>query len=82
LGLSAPSEAELEQILRLALAAPDHRALHPWRIIICAPQSRQRLADLFVQAKRAINPSATELELDREREKALRPTGDGSPPGI
>lgn len=73
LGPPAPSEAELEQILRSALAAPDHAALRPWRIIICAPQARQSLAGLFVQAKLSINPSATELELDREREKALRP---------
>jgi nitroreductase len=73
LGPPAPSEAELEQMLRSALAAPDHGALRPWRIIVCAPQSRQRLAELFVQAKLAINSSATELELDREREKALRP---------
>lgn len=73
LGPPAPSEAELEQILRSALAAPDHGALRPWRFVICAPQSRERLADLFVAAKVAINPSATGLELSREREKALRP---------
>lgn len=73
LGPPGPSEAELEQILRSALAAPDHGALRPWRIVICAPQSRERLADLFVAAKVAINPSATDLELSREREKALRP---------
>jgi nitroreductase len=73
LGPPAPTVTELEQILRSALAAPDHGALRPWRIIICAPQSRERLADLFVAAKLAINPSATELELSREREKAQRP---------
>ena len=48
LGPPAPSDAELEQILRSALAAPDHGALRPWRIVICAPQSRERLAELFV----------------------------------
>jgi nitroreductase len=73
LGPPAPSEGELEQILRSALAAADHGALRPWRIVICTPQSRERLADLFVAAKVAINPSATDLELSREREKALRP---------
>ena len=55
LGPPAPSEGELEQILRSALAAPDHGALRPWRFVICTPQSRERLADLFVAAKVAIN---------------------------
>jgi nitroreductase len=73
LGPPAPSERELEQILRSALAAPDHGALRPWRIVVCTPQSRERLADLFVAAKVAINPSVADLELSREREKAARP---------
>lgn len=73
LGAPAPSDTDLKEMLRSALAAPDHGALRPWRIVICAPQSREHLADLFVAAKLAINPTATDLELSREREKALRP---------
>jgi nitroreductase len=73
LGPPAPSERELRQILEAALAAPDHGALRPWRIVLCSPESRDRLAELFVEAKLVLNPSATELELTREREKALRP---------
>jgi len=73
LGPPAPSNDEMQQILRAALAAPDHGALRPWRIIVCTPDSRERLASLFVVARLAINPSATDLELSREREKAVRP---------
>jgi nitroreductase len=73
LGPPGPSEEELRQILSAALAAPDHGALRPWRLVLCTPESRERLADLFVEAKRRLNPQATELELTREREKALRP---------
>jgi nitroreductase len=73
LGLPAPSEDELRQILTAALAAPDHGALRPWRLILCTAESRERLAQLFVAAKLSLNPAATELELTREREKALRP---------
>lgn len=73
LGPPGPSEDELHQILSAALAAPDHGALRPWRLVLCIRESRERLAELFVEAKRRLNPQATELELTREREKALRP---------
>ena len=73
LGLPAPSEDDLRQILSAALAAPDHGALRPWRLVVCTQESRARLAELFVAAKLKLNPAATELELVREREKALRP---------
>jgi len=73
LGPPAPSEVELRQILSAALTAPDHGALRPWRVVLCTPESRDRLAELFVAAKLSLDPAATELELAREREKALRP---------
>jgi nitroreductase len=73
LGPPSPSDDELRLILSAALAAPDHGALRPWRIVVCTPESRERLAELFVEAKRSLSPQATDLELTREREKALRP---------
>jgi nitroreductase len=73
LGMPAPTDEELQQILSAALSAPDHGALRPWRLILCASQSRERLAELFVAAKLARHPDSTGLELEREREKALRP---------
>lgn len=73
LGLPAPGHDELRQILSAALSAPDHGALRPWRLVLCAPGSRERLAELFVAAKLARHPDSTALELEREREKALRP---------
>jgi nitroreductase len=73
LGPPSPSDDELRLILSAALAAPDHGALRPWRIVVCTPESRERLAELFVEAKRSFSPQATDLELTREREKALRP---------
>jgi nitroreductase len=73
LGPPAPTDEELHQILSAALSAPDHGALRPWRLVLCAPQSRERLAELFVAAKLASHPDSTGLEREREREKALRP---------
>jgi nitroreductase len=73
LGPPAPTADELRAILGAALAAPDHGALRPWRLVLCAPGSRERLAELFVAAKRARHPDSTAIELEREREKARRP---------
>jgi nitroreductase len=73
LGEPAPKPAELDLILRAALAAPDHGALRPWRIIRCSPASRTRLADLFATGKRHRHPDSTEIQIEREREKATRP---------
>lgn len=73
LGPPGPSAEEQQAILSAALSAPDHNALRPWRLVLCAPESRARLADLFVAAKLALNPAASALELEREREKAERP---------
>jgi nitroreductase len=73
LGPPAPTDEELHEILSAALSAPDHGALRPWRLVLCAPRSRDRLAELFVAAKLARHPDSTGLELEREREKALRP---------
>lgn len=73
LGSPGPSAEEQQAILSAALSAPDHNALRPWRLVLCQPESRPRLADLFVAAKLALNPQASALELEREREKAERP---------
>jgi len=73
LGAPGPTDAELDLILGAAIAAPDHGALRPWRVIRCLESGRTRLADLFVQSKLQLKPDATEAELSREREKALKP---------
>jgi nitroreductase len=66
-----PSREELEAIVRAAGSAPDHGALHPFRVIHVADDSRHRLAEIFVAAKLRRLPDASTIMLDREREKAL-----------
>lgn len=73
MGGPGPSEAELTQILSAALAAPDHGALRPWRVIRCSEKGKARLAELFVAAKQRLKPDADETELSRDRDKALKP---------
>jgi nitroreductase len=73
IGGPGPTAAECDLILAAALTAPDHGALRPWRMLICDETSRARLADLFVAAKQRLKPDATEVELARERDKAIKP---------
>lgn len=66
-----PSGDALAAIVAAAGSAPDHGALQPFRVIHVADASRDRLADVFVAAKRQRQPDAAKAVLDREREKAL-----------
>lgn len=66
-----PTPAEIEAMLGAALTAPDHGGLRPWRMIQIADESRERLADVFVAAKRRRIPDAPDVLLQRERDKAL-----------
>ncbi len=45
-----PDEAQLMQILSIAARTPDHGKLFPWRFIVVAPDQRNALADLLLEA--------------------------------
>ena len=45
-----PSEAELTHILAIAARTPDHGKLFPWRFVTIAPDQRDALACLLVEA--------------------------------
>lgn len=53
--------------------APDHGALRPCRLIVIGADARAALADLFVAAKRKTQADLSPAEIERERDKALRP---------
>lgn len=53
-----PSEAELQQILRIATRVPDHGKLSPWRLVIVGPDQRDRFALLLRQALQDEDPCA------------------------
>ncbi len=68
----APSEAELESILAIALSAPDHGRLYPYRFISIRGDARYRLSEVFVQATRLREPDVDATYLAKQREKPLR----------
>ncbi len=72
LGPPGPNDAEIRTIIAAAVTAPDHCGLRPWRFLRIADDARQRLADLFVDARRHRAPDAGPAVFERERDKALR----------
>jgi nitroreductase len=67
LACPAPSADELQRAARVALRAPDHRQLHPFRFVRVSDARRARLASLFAADAAQRGHSAQEVERARER---------------
>ena len=67
-----PDADQLQALLGAAAAAPDHGQLLPWRFVIVPRTERASLAEVFAQALRERDASATPEQLDQAREKAHR----------
>lgn len=52
----APSQAELEQVLKAGLRAPDHGLLRPWRFLVASGEGRQRLGRLLADTLQPATP--------------------------
>lgn len=59
-----PDDAQLRQILEVALRTPDHGKLAPWRFVIVPQDRRAALATLLETAYRAEKPDAGRLEIE------------------
>jgi nitroreductase len=59
-----PDDAQLRQILEVALRTPDHGKLAPWRFVIVPQDKRDALATLLEAAYRAEKPEAGRLEIE------------------
>ncbi|KEZ20459.1 Nitroreductase [Sphingobium yanoikuyae] len=59
-----PDDAQLRQILEIALRTPDHGKLAPWRFVIVPQDKRDKLAALLEAAYRAEKPEAGRLEIE------------------
>lgn len=71
LGAPVPTAEELQLLMRAAAAAPDHKALRPYRFLLIPEAKRPLLADAFRQAKRERDPGASAEELERAASKAF-----------
>ncbi|RIK09667.1 MAG: nitroreductase [Acidobacteria bacterium] len=72
----APTEDDLRIMFSAAMAAPDHRTHRPWRFFVLQGESRNRFAEVLVEALRAQDLRAgrttTEEALKTERTKLER----------
>jgi nitroreductase len=66
-----PGPEEVEALMGLAAAAPDHGMLGPWRFIFVEWQQRRDLGDAFAQALKDRDPMASEEQLAQAREKCF-----------
>lgn len=67
LGLPAPGAAELRAAARLALRAPDHGGLRPFRFIVVSAAQREVLGELFAAGARRRGREPHEIEQARSR---------------
>lgn len=67
-----PSAQELDALLQLAAAAPDHGQLTPWRFVQVPVEQRHRLAEVFADALVERDPAATAEQVQGARDKAHR----------
>jgi nitroreductase len=68
----APSSAELEEMFRAALRAPDHAWLRPWRFITIADQRREDFGRVLEGCLCKRNPQADETTRAKARNAPLR----------
>ena len=67
-----PDAQELQALLGLAAAAPDHHQLTPWRFVIVPADKRGQLGEVFARALAERDAAATAAQMEQAREKALR----------
>jgi nitroreductase len=72
LGEPGPDRGQIETILGAAGAAPDHRRLNPWRLVIIPSERRNLLGAAFVEALIERDAEATEAQKRDAWEKAFR----------
>lgn len=66
----APEGEALDNILKSALRAPDHRSLSPWHFVVCTNKGLDRLGEIFEEA--AICRGAEQVSIDRARQLPFR----------
>ena len=70
--MPGPDSGDMDLIIEAALCAPDHGALHPWRVLEFPAHQREALACLFEQEKLRRDPLAPADDIRRAREHATR----------
>lgn len=72
MGEPGPDDAQIAEILRIAVRVPDHGKLTPWRFILIAGDERGRLGDVLAKRWKAFNPGHGEAIVEEQRCTFLR----------
>ena len=67
-----PTERQLNQLLQVALRAPDHAQLRPWRYRVYSGSSLEELGNYFAEAAKIEDPQISQDKLQRIKNKPLR----------
>jgi len=68
----APDAAQVEELVRCALSAPDHGKLRPWKFRVLAGDARQLLADSLIAAAKLKDSQLSQEQLDALGSKPFR----------
>ncbi|MCC7463304.1 MAG: nitroreductase [Gammaproteobacteria bacterium] len=71
LAAPGPGQAQIDAAFALALRAPDHGPLQPWRFRLIRGAARHELSDLLVRATLARDPAAPAPLVERTRSTPL-----------
>jgi nitroreductase len=67
-----PSAGELDRIFASAVRAPDHGRLRPWHFVVIDEGQRAAFGGVIADALKRRDPTVSDAELQRERDKAFR----------
>jgi len=67
-----PGNDEILQLLRVAMCAPDHGALRPWRFLAIRGERRLALGDVFADSLARREPGANAEAIEKARGKPVR----------
>ncbi len=67
LGLPAPTDEQIMEMLTIASRVPDHGKLSPWRFILFKGDAGRRASNLLAELYARKNPDADEKRIETER---------------
>ncbi len=68
----APDNDQLKQIFEIAMCAPDHGRIQPYRFITIRGDARIALSKVFAEAAKRRDPEISDEYLNKQKDKPLR----------
>ncbi len=72
LGPPGPSPHAVDELLRVAARAPDHRRVEPWRFLVFEGEARETFGAALAGIRSRVEPETKASELEEDRARFLR----------